>query len=614
MTEIVEEKLKLLPDSPGVYIMKNEAGKVIYVGKAVVLKNRVRQYFQSNKGHSPKVRVMVSKIADFETILTGSEMEALILECNLIKKYRPRYNISLKDDKTYPYVKVTLAEKYPRVMITRRIMKDGARYFGPYTQVGAVHESLKLLRRLFPMRTCKHMDVDRPCLEYHIKRCVAPCTGEVNPEEYTKMVDAVCLFLEGRTEIVEKRLEEQMMDAAENLRFEEAARLRDQLHAVQKVAEKQRIVTGSGDQDAIGMSRSEIGVCVQIFFIRSGKMIGREHFLLSGSEEESNSDVLSAFLKQYYHRAAFIPHEILLPMEVSEQQVIGEWLTEKKGSKVYVEVPQRGTKHDIVMMAENNAAKYLSDEAARIKTSNEQTEGAVRELGEYLGMKQLPWRMECFDISHIQGSETVASMVVFEGGIPNKSAYRRFKIKSAEGKPDDFLSMREVTTRRYGKKDVEDMPDLIIIDGGKGQLSSALEIIRGAGHTAVPVIGLAKQFEWIFVEGKSEPVILPRNSQALFLMQRIRDEAHRFAITYHRSLRGKRNLVSVLDHITGIGEKRRQALRKKFGTIQNMRDASVEELAAVPGMTRPAARAVYNFFQAHEEFVKKDIETSREET
>ena len=614
MTEIVEEKLKLLPDSPGVYIMKNEAGKVIYVGKAVVLKNRVRQYFQSNKGHSPKVRVMVSKIADFETILTGSEMEALILECNLIKKYRPRYNISLKDDKTYPYVKVTLAEKYPRVMITRRIMKDGARYFGPYTQVGAVHESLKLLRRLFPMRTCKHMDVDRPCLEYHIKRCVAPCTGEVNPEEYKKMVDAVCLFLEGRTEIVEKRLEEQMMDAAENLRFEEAARLRDQLHAVQKVAEKQRIVTGSGDQDAIGMSRSEIGVCVQTFFIRSGKMIGREHFLLSGSEEESNSDVLSAFLKQYYHRAAFIPHEILLPMEVSEQQVIGEWLTEKKGSKVYVEVPQRGTKHDIVMMAENNAAKYLSDEAARIKTSNEQTEGAVRELGEYLGMKQLPWRMECFDISHIQGSETVASMVVFEGGIPNKSAYRRFKIKSAEGKPDDFLSMREVTTRRYGKKDVEDMPDLIIIDGGKGQLSSALEIIRGAGHTAVPVIGLAKQFEWIFVEGKSEPVILPRNSQALFLMQRIRDEAHRFAITYHRSLRGKRNLVSVLDHITGIGEKRRQALRKKFGTIQNMRDASVEELAAVPGMTRPAARAVYNFFQAHEEFVKKDIETSGEET
>ena len=613
MTEIVEEKLKLLPDSPGVYIMKNDAGKVIYVGKAVVLKNRVRQYFQSSKGHTPKVRAMVAKIADFETILTGSEMEALILECNLIKKYRPRYNISLKDDKTYPYVKVTLGERFPRVMITRRILKDGARYFGPYTQVGAVHESLKLLRRLFPMRTCKHMDVDRPCLEYHIKRCVAPCTGQVDPEEYKKMVDEVCLFLEGRTEIVEKHLEVQMLEAADNLQFEQAARLRDQLQAVKKVSEKQRIVTGSGDQDAIGLSRSEIGVCVQIFFIRNGKMIGREHFMLTGSEEESNADLLSAFLKQYYHRAAFIPHEVLLPMEVPEQEIIGEWLADKKGSKVYMEVPQRGTKHDIVLMAENNAAKYLSDEAARIKTSNEQTEGAVRELGEHLGLSSMPWRMECFDISHIQGSETVASMVVFEGGIPNKSAYRRFKIKSAEGKPDDFLSMREVTTRRYGKKDVEDMPDLIIIDGGKGQLSSALEIIRGAGHYTVPVIGLAKQFEWIFVEGKSDPVILPRNSQALFLMQRIRDEAHRFAITYHRSLRGKRNLVSVLDHIAGIGEKRRQALRKKFGTIQKMREASLEELAAAPGMTKPAAQAVFNFFQAHEGFMKKDKDSREEE-
>lgn len=613
MTELVEEKLKLLPECPGVYIMKNETGKVIYVGKAIVLKNRVRQYFQSNKNHTPKVRAMVSKIADFETILTGSEIEALILECNLIKKYRPRYNISLKDDKTYPYVKVTLAEKYPRVMITRRIMKDGARYFGPYTKVGAVHESLKLLRRLFPMRTCKHMDVDRPCLEYHIKRCVAPCTGEVDTAEYAKMVDSVCLFLEGRTEIVEKQLENQMLEAADKLQFEHAARLRDQLRAVQKVGEKQRIVTGSGDQDAIGLARSEIGVCVQIFFIRNGKMIGREHFMLSGSEEESNAALLSAFLKQYYYRAAFIPHEILLPMEVPEQEIIAEWLAEKKGAKVYAEVPQRGTKHDIVVMAENNAAKYLFDESARIKTANEQTEGAVKELQEHLGLTQIPWRMECFDISHIQGSETVASMVVFEGGIPNKSAYRRFKIKSAEGKPDDFLSMREVTTRRYGKKVVEDMPDLIVIDGGKGQLSSALEIIRGAGHT-VPVIGLAKQFEWIFVEGKSDPVILPGNSQALFLMQRIRDEAHRFAITYHRNLRGKRNLASVLDHIAGIGEKRRQALRKKFGTIQKMREASLDELAAAPGMTKPAAQAVYNFFQAHEVFMKKGNEFHGEES
>ena len=606
MTEAVREKLALLSSSPGVYLMKNAQGKIIYVGKAVALKNRVRQYFQSNRNQSPKVRAMVAKVADFETILTGSEIEALILECNLIKKYRPRYNISLKDDKTYPYVKVTLGEKFPRVLITRRILKDGARYFGPYTQVGAVHESLRLLRRLFPLRTCKHMDVDRPCLEYHIKRCLAPCTGEVDPGEYAKMVAAVCLFLEGRTEEVERILTARMTAAAETLQFELAARLRDQLQAVRRVAEKQRIVTGSGDQDAVGLARSEMGVCVQIFFIRSGKMVGREHFLLSGSDEESNEDLLAAFLKQYYHRAAFVPREVLLPFSLPEQTVIADWLTERKEARVVLEVPQRGTKRDIVAMAENNAAQYLSDEAARLRTATAETEGAVRELGDYLGLRHLPWRMECFDISHMQGSETVASMVVFEGGVPNKAAYRRFRIKSAEGKPDDFRSMREVTERRYGKDEVEDMPDLIVIDGGKGQLSSALEIIRGAGHQEVPVVGLAKQFEWIFVEGKSDPVILPRHSQALYLMQRIRDEAHRFAITYHRKLRGKRNLVSVLDHVSGIGPKRRQALWNHFGNLAKIRAASPDELAKAPGMTKSAAQAVYNFFTAQEALRRGD--------
>ncbi len=591
----IEEKLALLPDSPGVYIMKNAQGKVIYVGKAVVLKNRVRQYFQNTKNHSPKVRVMVSHIADFETILTASEVEALILECNLIKKHRPRYNISLKDDKTYPYVKVTLADEYPRVMLTRRILKDGARYFGPYTNVGAVHESLKLLRRLFPMRTCKHMDVDRPCLEYHIKRCLAPCVGLADADEYSDMVRSVCLFLEGRTDEVEKTLEKRMEAAAENLQFELAARLRDQLKAVRRVAEKQNIVTGYGDQDAVGMARSGLGVCVQVFLVRAGKMVGREHFLLTGSEAESDEALLSAFLKQYYYRAAFIPKEILLPCPIEEQSVIEEWLTEQKGSRVSLLLPQRGQKHEIVQMAETNAEKYLADEAARIQTATEQTEGAVEELGRALGLTKKPWRMECFDISHIQGSETVASMVVFEGGVPKKSDYRRFKIKSAEGKPDDFLSMREVTTRRYGKPDVEDMPDLIVIDGGLGQLGSALSIIRGAGHTT-PVIGLAKQFELIFVEGTSEPVELPRHSQALYLMQRIRDEAHRFAITYHRKLRGKRNLVSVLDHVEGIGPKRRKALWTHFGTLEKIKAATVEELTAVPGMSRPSAQAVYNFF------------------
>ncbi|WP_294149365.1 excinuclease ABC subunit UvrC [uncultured Selenomonas sp.] len=595
MPEVVREKLKLLPDNPGVYIMKDAAGKIIYVGKAVVLKNRVRQYFQSQRNHTPKVRAMVARVADFEFIMTASEVEALILECNLIKKHRPRYNISLKDDKSYPYVKVTLQDDFPRVFLTHHIRKDGARYFGPYTNVTAVHESLKLLRRLFPLRNCKTLQ-DRPCLEYHIKRCLAPCAGKISKEEYGAMIRSVLMFLEGRTVDVEKELEYRMKKAAEAYHFELAARLRDQLAAVKKVAEKQNIVTGAGDQDAIGMARSEIGVCVQVFFIRSGKMIGREHFLLQGSEDESDEALLAAFLQQYYHRATFIPREILLPMDLAEVSLLETWLAEKKGAKVQLLVPQRGTKHDIVAMAASNAEKFLSDEAARIRQANAQTLGAVEELGRYLGLKNPPNRMECFDISHIQGSETVASMVVFEGGLPKKSDYRRFKINSTEGKPDDFLSMREVTQRRYGDLPESELPDLIVIDGGKGQLSSALEIIRGAGHKDVPVVGLAKQFELVFREGESDPVVLPRHSQALYLIERIRDEAHRFAITYHRNLRGKRNLVSVLDHIVGIGPARRKSLWSTFGTIAKIKAASVDELAQAPGMNRPAAEAVYQFF------------------
>ena len=601
MTDIVREKLKLLPENPGVYIMKDAAGKIIYVGKAVVLKNRVRQYFQSSRNHTPKVRAMVAKVADFEFIMTASEVEALILECNLIKKHRPRYNISLKDDKSYPYVKVTLQDDFPRVFLTHHIRKDGARYFGPYTNVTAVHESLKLLRRLFPLRNCKTLQ-DRPCLEYHIKRCLAPCAGKISKEEYGAMIRSVLMFLEGRTVDVEKELEYRMKKAAEAYHFELAARLRDQLAAVKKVAEKQNIVTGAGDQDAIGTARSEIGVCVQVFFIRSGKMIGREHFLLQGSEDESDEALLAAFLQQYYHRATFIPREILLPMDLAEVSLLETWLAEKKGAKVQLLVPQRGTKHDIVAMAASNAEKFLSDEAARIRQANAQTLGAVEELGRYLGLKNPPNRMECFDISHIQGSETVASMVVFEGGLPKKSDYRRFKINSTEGKPDDFLSMREVTQRRYGDLPESELPDLIVIDGGKGQLSSALEIIRGAGHKDVPVVGLAKQFELVFREGESEPVVLPRHSQALYLIERIRDEAHRFAITYHRKLRGKRNLVSILDHIVGIGPARRKALWSAFGSIAKIKAASVEELAAVSGMNQPAAEAVYHFFAAQREW------------
>ena len=604
MTDLVAEKLKLLPDSPGVYIMKDDHGKIIYVGKAIVLKNRVRQYFQSSRNHTPKVRAMVSHIADFETIMTANEVESLILEANLIKKHRPRYNIRLKDDKSYPYVKVTVQEEFPRVFITRRVLRDGARYFGPYTNVTALRDSLKLLRRLFPLRTCRTMP-ERPCLEYHIKRCLAPCVGKVEAEDYRAMIRAVLLFLEGRTDDVERELEQRMNAAAEAYHFETAARLRDQLNAVRTAAERQNIVTGAGDQDAVGMARSTAGVCVQIFFIRSGKMIGREHFLLRGSEEESDADILRAFLEQYYNQATFVPREVLLPcaIDAAAQATIEAWLAARKGGgKVALLTPQRGTKHDIVQMATGNAAKFLADEETRRSLLDEQTLGAVEELGRYLGLKHPPRRMECFDISHNQGQETVASMVVFEDGAPKKSDYRRFKIRSTEGKPDDFLSMREVTTRRYVGLPEEELPDLIIIDGGKGQLSSALEIIRhAAGHKDVPVVGLAKQFELVFTEGNSEPVELPRHSQALYLIQRIRDEAHRFAITFHRKLRGKRNLVSVLDHIVGIGPKRRQSLRTHFGSLEKIKEASVEELAAAPGMNRTSAEAVRHFFDAQHE-------------
>ena len=596
MNNKVAEKLQLLPDKPGVYLMKDVNSKIIYVGKAIVLKNRVRQYFQSSRNHSAKVQAMVAKIDDLEYIITGSEIEALILECNLIKKHHPKYNISLRDDKMYPYVKVTINEIYPRVFITRRVQKDGARYFGPYTNVGAVHESLKILKKLFPLRSCKRLDAARPCLEYHIKRCLAPCAGKISPEDYQAMIKSVCLFLEGRSELVAQQITEQMEEAAENFEFELAAKLRDQLTAVAKIGEKQNIITGSGDQDAIGMARSDLGICMQVFFIRSGKMVGRDHFLLKGTEDESDEAALTAFLKQYYNQSTFIPREILLPLEIEEQALVAAWLSEAKVAKVTVDTPKRGTKKDVVQMANNNALLVLEEEQMKLAADNAKTQGAVAELGRYLSLPKAPNRMECFDISHIQGAETVASMVVFEGGVPKKSDYRRYKIQSAEGKPDDFKSMREVVGRRYGEALPEELPDLIIIDGGKGQLSSALEIIRGVGHTKVPVVGLAKQFEYIFTEGESDPVILPRNSQALYLIERIRDEAHRFAITYHRKLRSKRNMVSVLDHIVGIGPKRRKALWTHYGSIEKIKAATAEEMAELEGMNFPAAQAVYNFF------------------
>ncbi|MBQ3725975.1 MAG: excinuclease ABC subunit UvrC [Selenomonadaceae bacterium] len=587
--EILQEKLKTLPDAPGVYLMHDARGKIIYVGKARVLKNRVRQYFQSGKNHGAKVKAMVAKVADFETIVTANEVEALILECNLIKKHRPRYNISLKDDKSYPYLRVT-AEDFPRIILTRRVIHDGSRYFGPYTSGLAVKETLQLLRKIFPLRTCKTFP-KRPCLEFHIKRCLAPCAKKISREEYLSFVKAAEKFLEGHTAQVERELSARMNAAAEALNFEQAARLRDILSAVKKVTEKQKIVSDTGDADAIGLVRSENETCAQIFFIRDGKVTGRENFLLSGANDADDAQAVTEFIKQYYSRAKISATEILLPVELraDDLKILGEWL----GVKLIT--PKRGVKRSLVEMANANAEKFLAEENARRQLKNAQTVGAVEELKNFLNLPRLPRRMECFDISHIQGAETVASMVVFEDGAPDKKSYRRFKIRSAEGKPDDFLSMREVTSRRYGS--TENLPDLIVIDGGRGQLGSALEIIRGAGHQ-VPVVGLAKQFELIFVEGSSVPIELPRDSQALKLMQRIRDEAHRFAITYHRKLRRKRNLKSELDNVAGIGLKRRTELLKKFGTLAKIKSATVEELSAVPSMTRAAAESLKKFFAA----------------
>lgn len=596
-SENIRKALAVLPDKPGVYLMHDKEGKVIYVGKAVVLKNRVRSYFRNLASHTPKVKAMVAKIADIETIVTSSEVEALILECNLIKKYRPRYNIMLKDDKTYPYLKVTVNEEFPRLYVTRRQLRDGARYYGPYADAGAMHATVKLLRSMFPMRTCRKMNTERPCLNYHIKRCLAPCAGLVSREEYGSMIKAVCMVLDGRTAELERDLKKRMQAAAENYAFEEAARLRDQLQAVERLNEQQKAVTSNNtDMDIIGFAQDMTGICIQIFFVRKGKLLGRDNFFLQ-DEETSRAEVLTAFVKQYYNEASFVPREIVLPAlpENDEQAIIEQWLSEKAGHKAELICPQRGIKKELLQLANDNAVKLLQERLRRGQLSLKNDLEAAEELQQALGLAKPLERMDCFDISHTQGSETVASMVVFRNGSISKKDYRRYKIVSAEGKPDDFKSMQEVVYRRY--RDYEDLPSLVVIDGGKGQLSSALEVIRGLGLHDLPVIGLAKREEEIFKEGQSESILLDRDSAALHLIQRIRDEAHRFAITYHRKLRGKRNLVSVLDHVEGIGSKRRQELWKAFKSIEEMKAASVEELAAVESMNYAAAQKLYDFFR-----------------
>ena len=606
LSEAVLDKVRNLTTQPGVYLWKNDRGQIIYVGKAVNLRNRVRSYVRHDAKRAPKVTAMMSHAADVETIVVANEMEALILENTLIKKHRPRYNIMLRDDKTYPYIKVTVQEDYPRVFMTRRVHRDGARYFGPFADAGAVHRVLKLIQRAFRIRSCRTMQADRPCLQYHLHHCDAPCVHYITKGEYGKLVEQAVDILEGRDTGVVRRLQEQMEAAAEEMEFEKAAMYRDQITAVKVIQEQQNITTvGGGDMDVLGFAGDAGQTCVQIYTIRQGRLMGRETFSLENSADETAAALTSAVLDQYYVDGVFVPKEIIVSA-VEDKEDYERRLTLQKGQNVALVIPQRGLKKKLLTMAEDNARVLLEQRRLQWQHDTDKTSGAVEALARVLDLPRLPERMECFDISHTQGIETVASMVVFEHGRPAKQEYRRFKLKTVQGKPDDFKSMAEIMGRRYGERDWP-APDLIVIDGGKGQLHAALPIIREAGCEA-PVISLAKRIEEVFVEGRSDSIILSHHTPELQLLQAIRDEAHRFAITYHRSLRGKRNLVSILDHIEGIGPKRRKALWGAFKNLDAMKAATVEELAAVPGMTRQAAENVYYFFRLGTDEKRKVVE------
>lgn len=618
MTQMnLEEKLQRVPAKPGVYLMRNAAGDVIYVGKAASLKSRVRSYFRSPKSQTPKTQSLVKHIEDFEYIVTDTEVEALILEFNLIKKYDPKYNVMFRDDKSYPYLKVTLNEKFPRLEITRNMRKDGARYFGPYTSVGALNETVRLLRRLFPLRTCRNSAFEqrkRACLNAHIKRCYAPCVDKINPEKYGEIVREVILFMEGKQEDLLARLQARMEEAASQLDFEKAAKLRDQIEAVEAVLEKQKIDSaGDEDQDVIAMARGTNQVCIEIFYVRKGKLMGREHFFLERTDDLSREEVMSAFLKQHYNRAAEIPPVILLGDDADDRELIQEWLSQIRDRKVTLHVPKRGEKLRLVEMVAANALVELQEYEEDLRRKSMKAEEALLELQKYLHLDKLPLRIECYDISNISGTDAVGSMVVFENGEPKPGDYRRFKLKSVTG-PDDYASLQEVLSRRFknfnknqagdgeasgaggaGDSSFGKVPELVIIDGGKGQLSAAREVMTELGAGEIPTFGLAEKQEELFVSGRQEPIILPRNSQSLFLLQRLRNEAHRFAISYHRGLRGKKVQESILDQVPGIGPKRKRALLKEFGSVKGVRKASLEELCQVEGMTRSAAEKLQEY-------------------
>ena len=608
-----ERRLRNAPDRPGVYIMKDVRGNVLYVGKASVLSNRLRTYFGSPSNLPAKIQRMLGQLEDFECIVTDTEAEALILENTLIKRHRPRYNARLKDDKTYPYLKVDLSEDFPRIYITRRVNNDGARYFGPFATAGTVRQTMDLVKRLFPYRSCTKAITGRdprPCLEYYINRCVAPCTGFADKEDYAKVINQVILFMEGDTEAVTTDLKENMDKASDNLEYERAAVLRDRMRSVQRVAEEQRIKVDANpvsDMDVIAMTQEGKDTWVEVFFIRHNKLIGRDHFFMDGAQGDSPNLVLGQFIKQFYQSASTVPPRILVQHPLEDEGVIGEWLQQRRGGSVRLVLPQRGQHKKLMNMVAENAKQGLAHYYVRWLDNSDAIQEAMEELKEELSLPTDLRRMECYDISHIQGTNTVGSMVVFEDGTPKPSQYRRFKIKTVEG-VDDYESMREVLRRRFKRMadvrakqqailDEEQkideswgiFPDLVLIDGGKGQLSAALEVFLDMGLDNVPLASLAKENEWLFVPHTPEPIILPRDSKALYMVQRIRDEAHRFAITYHRNLRSKSSLKSPIDLVTGIGPKRKRMLMRKFGSISGIKQASIDDIAAVPGLTRSLA-------------------------
>ena len=617
-----EYHLKNLPFKPGVYLMKNSLGEVIYVGKAKILKNRVKSYFQNSKNHSEKVRVMVKHIAEFEYIVTDSEMEALILECNLIKKYSPRYNILLKDDKFYPFIKITINDDFPRVFVTRNYSKDGSKYFGPYTNGTAVYETISLINKIFPLRTCKLLIKEggekvRPCLNYHIKKCFGPCGGYINKEEYGKMIKDVIDILSGRDNTVLKVLQSEMEEASLNLEFEKAADLRDKIIAIKAIVEKQKIFkTMDGDEDFINIYRDEKDSCIQIFFSRDGKIIGREHFIFENTAEDSIEEILEEFTTSFYGGTAKVPRNIYVP-ELSNIELVEEYLTIKRGAKVWIKVPQKGQKREMLEMVKNNAKITLEKFKDKYLIDKEINKIALEELQELLDLEIWPSRIEAYDISNIQGVDSVGSMIVFEEGRSKNSDYRRFRIKTVKG-ANDYDSMREILTRRFshGLEEVKaiqesklqfsagkfsNFPDIIMMDGGKGQINIALEVLREL-NISIPVCGLVKDDKHATrgIIYNNEELIINRSSNLMQLIRRIQDEVHRFAITYHRSLRDKRTLHSVLDDIPNVGEKRRRALLMKFGSVDNIKSATLEQLLETPSINNKAAESIYQYFNGNE--------------